>query len=138
MLIMKKCGVFGNLKPIIIPVLTVVSFSYFMAELFGQTIPNTVWTFFKEASFVIVMAAAIIFALVWFWRAIPHKTPNNYTIISYDVFGESPIDGLRVEFKTRDVAWSFMKQYKKSYPLYHFALISDIAETEKKTIIRYL
>ncbi len=136
---MKKFGVFGNLKPIIIPTMAIISFSLFMVQLFGHTIPNTVWTFFKEAGFVIVLTAALVFILVWAWRAIPHITSKNYTIIRYDVFGEeSYIDGLRTEFKTRDVAWSFMKQYKKSYPLYTFALISDMQKAEKKTIIRYL
>ena len=136
---MKKLHVSGVLKAIVIPGIAIVSFSHFMVVLFGQTIPNTVWSFFKEAGFVIVLVAALIFTIVWVMRAIPHQKTKNYSIISFDVFGqESKIDGLRTEFKTYDVAWSFMKQYKKSYPLYRFALISDISKTEKKTIIRYL
>ena len=136
---MKKLHVSGVLKAIVIPGIAIMSFSHFMVVLFGQTIPNTVWSFFKEAGFVIVLAAVFIFTIMWFMRAIPHIRPKNYSIISFDVFGqESKIDGLRTEFKTYDVAWSFMKQYKKSYPLHHFALIPDISKTEKKTIIRYL
>jgi len=136
---MKKFGVFWSIKALIIPGLAIVSFSYFMAELFGQTIPNIVWTFFKDASFVIVIGAAFIFAIIWFWRSTPHRMPKNYTIISYDVFGKkSVIEGLRTEFKRTDVAWSFMKQYKKAYPLYEFLLISDISKKEKKTIIKHL
>ena len=38
---------------------------------------------------------------------------------------------------TNDVAWSFMKEYKKSYPLYNFALVTDY-DSEKKTMIRYI
>ena len=139
MMVMKKFDVFTNFKFVLIPAIAIVSFSHFMVVLFGQTIPNTVWSFFKEAGFVIVLAVALIFAITWFWRAIPHHKTKNYSIFSFDVFGqESKIDGLRTEFKTHDVAWSFMKQYKKSYPLYGFALIPDISKTEKKTIIRYL
>ena len=139
MMVMKKLDVFGNFKFVLIPGIAVVSFSQFMVVLFGQTIPNTVWSFFKEVGFVIVLVAAFIFTIMWFWRTIPHNRPKNYSIFSFDVFGqESKIDGLRTEFKTHDVAWSFMKQYKKSYPLHHFALIPDISKTEKKTIIRYL
>ncbi|KFM17507.1 hypothetical protein SCCGRSA3_01862, partial [Marine Group I thaumarchaeote SCGC RSA3] len=37
-----------------------------------------------------------------------------------------------------DVAWSFMKQYKKAYPLYNFALVSDNQKSEKPTIFRYI
>ena len=48
------------------------------------------------------------------------------------------IDGLRIEFKTYDVAWSFMKQYKKEYPLYNFALVSDLPKSDKPTIFRYV
>ena len=136
---MKKLDVSGVLNAIVIPGIAIMSFSHFMVVLFGQTIPNAVWSFFKEAGFVIVLAAALIFTIVWLMRAIPHHKTKNYSIISFDVFGqESKIDGLRTEFKTHDVAWSFMKQYKKSYPLHHFALMPDISKTEKKTIIRYL
>lgn len=137
--IMKKLDVFDGLKAIVIPGIAIMSFSHFMVVLFGQTIPNTVWSFFKEAGFVIVLAAALIFTIAWLFQAIPHHKTKNYSIISFDVFGqESKIEGLRTEFKTHDVAWSFMKQYKKSYPLYGFALIPDTSKTEKKTIIRYL
>jgi len=133
MMVMKKLDIFGNFKFILIPGIAIVSFSQFMVVLFGQTIPNTVWSFFKEAGFVIVLAVALIFTITWLFRAIPHHKTKNYSIFSFDVFGqESKIDGLRTEFKTLDVAWSFMKQYKKSYPLHHFALIPDISKTEKK------
>ena len=138
-LIMKKLGGFDGLKLIVIPGIAIISFSQFMVVLFGQTIPNTVWSFFKEAGFIIVLAVALIFTFAWLLRAIPHNRPKNYSIISFDVFGkESNIDGIRAEFKTHDVAWSFMKQYKKSYPLYNFALVSKPPKSDKKTILKYL
>jgi len=137
-LIMKKLDGFAD-QVFVIPGIAIVSFSHFMVVLFGQTIPSAVWSFFKEAGVVIVLAAVIIFTIMWFLRAIPHNRPKNYSIISFDVFGqESKIDGLRTEFKIHDVAWSFVKQYKKSYPLYNFALLSEIPNSEKKIIIRYI
>ncbi|MCH8975090.1 MAG: hypothetical protein IH791_00755 [Thaumarchaeota archaeon] len=136
---MKKLNVFDNFRFVLIPGIAIVSFSQFLVVLFGQTIPNTFLSFFKEASFAIILAVAFIFAITWFWRTIPHNRPKNYSIISFDVFGqESRIDGLRTEFKTHDVAWNFMKQYKKSYPLYGFALVSDPPKSDKKTILKYL
>ncbi len=136
--VMKKWDYFV-LKTIMIPGIAMISFSHFMVELFGQTIPNTIWAFFKEAGFVIVGAVVCIFVLSWCWRSIPHHLPKNYSIVSFDVFGqESKIDGLRTEFKIHDVAWSFVKQYKKSYPLYNFALLSEMPNSERKTIIKYL
>jgi len=136
---MKDSVIFGSIKAILIPAIAIVSFAHFMVEMFGQIIPNIVWSFFKEAGFVIVLVATLIFALMWFWHSIPHGRPKNYTIISYNVFGqESSIDGLRTEFEIHDVAWSFMKQYKKSNALYNFALVSDHPKSDKKTILRYI
>ena len=57
----------------------------------------------------------------------------------FDVFGkESKIEGIRTEFKTHDVAWSFMKQYKQLYPLYNFALVSKQPKHDKPTIFKYI
>jgi len=64
---------------------------------------------------------------------------KNYTIIRYDVFGqEVSVDGLRPEFEINDVALSFLKQYKKSNPLYNFALVLDNLNSNKKTILRFI
>jgi len=119
--------------------LAVLTFSQFVYQLFGQTIPNIVWSFFKEFGATIVLAAVFVFALAWILKARPHNRPKSYSLIAFDVFGnESTIDGIRTEFKTHDVGWSFMKQYKKSYPLYNFALVSDSQESERRTIFRYI
>lgn len=119
--------------------LAVLTFSQFVYQLFGQTIPNIVWSFFKEFGATIVLAAVFVFALAWILRARPHNRPKSYSLIAFDVFGnESTIDGIRTEFKTHDVGWSFMKQYKKSFPLYNFALVSDMPKSNKKTIFKYL
>jgi len=141
--IVKRLCVFENIKKITIVGIAIVSFSYFMVQLFGQIIPSTVLAFFKELSFAIVIAVVIaavfIFAVTWFARAIPRHRPKNYSIVYYDVFGtKSNIDGLRTEFKNHDVAWSFMKQYKDQYPMHNFALVCDFSKSDKKTIIRYL
>jgi hypothetical protein len=117
----------------------VVTFSHFVYTLFGYTIPEIVVQFFKEFGAVIVMMAVFVFAVAWLLKAKPHKKPQHYSVIAYDVFGNaSTIDGLRTDFKTHDVAWSFMKQYKKSYPLYNFAMVSDLPNSDKMTIFKYL
>ena len=85
----------------------VISFSHFVYTLFGYTIPEIVVQFFKEFGTVIIMMAVFVFAVAWLLRAKPHKRPQNYSVISYDIFGnESKIEGLRTDFKTHDVAWS--------------------------------
>jgi len=119
--------------------IALVTFSNIVIQLFSQTIPNVIWSFFKDASGIIILASVFFFALIWLIKAKPHNKPKNYSIMSYDVFGkESKINGLRTEFKNHDVAWSFMKQYKQSFPLYNFAMVSREKNFNKKTIFRYI
>ena len=132
-------GIIFGLKNYIIISLGILSFSQLVVQLFGQTIPNIIWTFFRDAGAAIVLAAVFVFALTWLLRARPHNRPKKYLVIMFDVYGkESKIEGVRTEFKTHDVGWNFMKQYKKSFPLYNFALVSDMPKSNKKTIFRYL
>ena len=126
-------------KTYIFTALAVISFSNFMAVLFGQTIPGIFLAFFKVAGEYVILAAVFLFALAWLLKAKPHNRPKKYNIVSFDVFGnQSQIEGIRTEFKTHDVAWSFMKQYKKAYPLYNFALVANLPKSEKPTIFRYI
>lgn len=126
-------------KTYIFTAIAVISFSNFMAVLFGQTIPGVFLAFFKIAGEYVILAAVFIFALAWLLKAKPHNRPKSYSVVVFDVFGKkSNIEGIRTEFKTHDVAWSFMKQYKKLYPLYNFALVSDIPKSDKPTIFKYI
>ena len=139
LVIIKRLEMLRNVRKITIAGIAIVSFSYFMVQLFGHIIPSTILTFFKDMGIAIVIITVFIFALTWFVKAIPNHRPKNYSITTYDVFGaKSYIDGLRTEFKNHDVAWSFMKQYKDEYPLYNFALVCDFSKSHKKTIVRYL
>ncbi|NQV39819.1 MAG: hypothetical protein HQ505_04680 [Nitrosopumilus sp.] len=126
-------------KTYIFTALAVISFSSFVAVLFGQTIPGVIVGFFKIAGEYVVLGTVFIFALAWFLKARPHNRPKEYTVVPFDVYGKkSEIDGIRTNFKTHDVAWSFMKQYKESYPLYNFALVSDLQNSDRPTIFRYI
>ncbi len=136
---MKKLESFFQFKYFVMTGLGVLSFSYFLYVLFGQTIPNIISTFFKDVGEMIILGAVFTFALAWLLKTSPQKKPKKYSVIAFDVFGtESNIQGIRTEFKIHDVAWSYMRQYKISYPFYNFALISDNPESEKKTILRYV
>ena len=126
-------------KTYIFTAIAVISFSNFMAVLFGQTIPGVFLAFFRVASEYVILAAVFLFALAWLLKAKPHNRPKKYSVVIFDVFGKkSDIEGIRTEFRTHDVAWSFMKQYKKSYPLYNFALVSDTPKSDKPTIFKYI
>ena len=126
-------------KTYIFTVLAVISFSSFMVVLFGHTIPGIIIAFFKIAGEYVILGTVLIFAFSWFLRARPRNRPKNYRVVPIDVFGkQSTIQEIRTEFKTHDVAWSFMKQYKKTYPLHNFALVSDVKDADKPTIFRYI
>ena len=126
-------------KTYIFTVLAVISFSSFMVVLFGHTIPGIIIAFFKVAGEYVVLGTVLIFAFSWFLRARPRNRPKNYRVVPIDVFGKQcTIQEIRTELKTHDVAWSFMKQYKKTYPLYNFALVSDVKDSDKPTIFRYI
>ncbi len=136
---MKKLESIFEFKYFILTAVGVITFSNFVFILFGQTIPNIIWAFFKDVGGIIIIAAVFAFAFMWLLKSKPQKKPKKYSIIAFDVFGKkSSIQGIRSDFKIHDVAWSYMKQYKKSYPLYNFALVSDNPKSDKKTIFRYI
>ncbi len=116
-----------------------IGFASYVYNLFGATIPSFFSVYLKEIGAALVMMAVFLFAIAWLMKARPYKKPQHYLIKTFDVCGvETRMDGMRTEFKTHDVAWSFMKEYKKSYPLFNFALVSDLPNSEKMTIFRYL
>ena len=122
-----------NLKPITITYISVIAFSNFVFVLFSQTVRDIIWSFFKDAGGVIILGLVLLFALTWLLKAKPHNIPKKYQVIVFDIFGiESQINGLRTEFKNHDVAWSYMKFYKKSYPLHSFAMVTKQKDSLKK------
>jgi hypothetical protein len=126
-------------KTYLFTAIAVIGFSNIVVVLFGQTIPNVLVNFFRNAGEVVILGSVCIFALAWLLKARPHNRPKNYDVVVFDVFGrKSQIDGIRTKFKTHDVAWSFMKEYKKAYPLFNFALVSKQVKQEKPTIFRYI
>ena len=130
---------FNNLKPITITYISVIAFSNFVFVLFSQTVRDIIWSFFKDAGGVIILGLVLLFALTWLLKAKPHNIPKKYQVIVFDIFGiESQINGLRTEFKNHDVAWSYMKFYKKSYPLHNFAMVTEQKNSLKKIIFKYI
>jgi len=130
---------FKNLKPITITYISVIAFSNFVFVLFSQTVRDIIWSFFKDAGGVIILGLVLLFALTWLLKARPYNIPKKYQVIVFDVFGiESQINGLRTEFKNHDVAWSYMKFYKKSYPLHSFAMVTKQKNSLKKIIFKYI
>ena len=136
---MKLSTFFTTLKPFAITYISVIAFSNFVFVLFSQTVRDIIWSFFKDAGGVIILGLVLLFALTWLIKAKPHNIPKKYQVIVFDIFGmESQINGLRTEFKNHDVAWSYMKFYKKSYPLHSFAMVTKQKNSLKKIIFKYI
>jgi len=132
-------NIFSFVGTLSITGVAIVTFSHFVIELFGVSIPNLFLPVFKDIGAWLIVGVAFIFAISWFLKARPQKKPKNYSIICFDVFGkETVMPGIRTEFRNHDVAWSFMKLYKKNYPLSNFALVSELKQNEKKVIFRYI
>ena len=130
---------FHSITKLAMTVAAILTFSHYVVQLFGQTVPGLFWPYFREIGFAFIIMGAFVFAVSWFVKAKPHNKPKNYSVVCFDVFGnENKIDGVRTEFKNHDVAWSFMKQYKKTYPLSNFALVSELKQGQKKVIFRYI
>ena len=130
---------FKNLKPITITYISVITFSNFVFVLFSQTVRDIIWSFFKDAGETVILGVVFLFALAWLFKARPHNIPKKYQVVVFDIFGiESEINGLRTEFKNHDVAWSYMKFYKKSYPLHSFAMVTKQKNSPKKIIFKYI
>ncbi len=136
---MKLSVFFTTLKPFTITYISVIAFSNFVFVLFSQTVRDIIWSFFKGAGETLILGVVFLFALTWLLKARPRKISKKYQVLVFDIFGkESQIDGLRTELKNHDVAWSFMKFYKKSYPLNNFAMVTTQKNSPKKVIFKYI
>ena len=136
---MKISTFFTTLRPFAITYISIMAFSNFVFILFSQTVRDIIWSFFKDAGGIVIIGVVFLFALAWLIKARPRKIAKQYYVIIFDIFGkESKIDGLRTEFKNHDVAWSFMKFYKKSYPLCNFAMVTKQKNSSKKIIYKYI
>ena len=128
-----------SVTKIAMTVAAILTFSHIVVQLFGQTIPDLFWPVFKDIGAGFIIFAAFAFAVAWFLKARPHNRPKHYSVVVFDIDGkETVLPGLRTEFRNHDVAWSFMKQYKESYPLNNFALVSDVKKDRKKVMFRYI
>ena len=94
---------------------------------------------FRIFGFVTAIIACL-FLIPWItiWLKKAKDANKVYSIVIYDVNGQIlTLHGLRVNFRTMDVAWSFMKEYKQLYPYYDFGLVA-IDRHSKPLMIKFL
>ena len=79
----------------------------------------------------------VILAIAWYCSTKFYIKPDKHSIIVYDIFGkEVKIEGVRVDFKTYNVAQSYISEYKKRFPHYNFAMAVEVPEIKNNTIPR--
>jgi hypothetical protein len=55
--------------------IAVIGFSNIVVELFSQTIPNVMITFFRNAGEVVILGSVFLFAIAWLVRA--RRSPSS-------------------------------------------------------------
>lgn len=76
-----------------------------------------------------------IFTILWFCSTKYYVKSKEYNIIIYDIFGsESKPDGIRTKFSTKEVTFSYIREYQKTFPHLDFSIQSNIPEVERKTV----
>lgn len=81
--------------------------------------------------FVITLGA------LWYCSVRYHIRPKECSVVIYDVFGkETSIEEIRTDFKTREVAKSYILEYQKRFPHYSFSMATESPEIKNNTALR--
>ena len=69
----------------------------------------------------------VTLGILWYCSSKYQVNPSQYTVIIYDVFRkQTKIDGIRIRFKTIDVAQSYISEYQKRFEDYSFSMAQEI------------
>ena len=73
--------------------------------------------------------------VLWYCSTKYHVKPNQYNIIVYDQLGkEFSMDDIRTNFKTKQVAKSYLKEYQRTFPYYDFSIEELLPEFKRRRI----
>jgi len=79
----------------------------------------------------------VTLGILWYCSVRYYVKPKECSIIIYDVFGKQiEIKEIRTNFKTRDVAKSFISEYQKRFPHYYFSMAIETPEIKENTVLR--
>tara|TARA_B100000029_G_scaffold372372_1_gene366527 strand:- start:135 stop:449 length:315 start_codon:yes stop_codon:yes gene_type:complete len=100
----------------------------------------------KTPSFFIIALLGTIVTFGFFLVFLPrifkkqiNPESTKYVIIVFDVYGKKTmLNGIRTNFRNKDVALSFAKFYKKKFPLYDFRIINEFDGTERLVIVEHV
>jgi hypothetical protein len=71
----------------------------------------------------------VVLGIIWYFSTKFHVNQNQFNIIVYDTLGkEFHMNGIRTNFKTKNVAISYIKEYKSRFPNYDFTIAEEIPQ----------
>ncbi len=71
----------------------------------------------------------VTLGIIWYFSTKCHVTQKQFNIIVYDILGkECHLNGIRTNFKTKNVAISYTKEYKNRFPNYDFTIAEEIPQ----------
>lgn len=78
--------------------------------------------------------------ILWYFSTKRYVRPNQYNMIVYDVFGKKcELEGIRTDFRTKQVAVRYTKEYQDRFPQYNFSIEESIPEIKSRiTFLRIL
>lgn len=79
----------------------------------------------------------VVLGVFWYCSTKYYVKPNQYTIMIYDIFGkEIKIEGVRTNFKIKEVAQSYISEYKKRFQHHTFSIGEEIQTKRKLRILK--
>ena len=74
-----------------------------------------------------------ILGILWYFSVKHYVKPNQYNLIVYDVLGRKcELEGIRADFRTKEVAISYTKEYQSRFPQYNFSIEESIPEIKSR------
>lgn len=78
-----------------------------------------------------------VLGILWYCSTRYHVRPNQFTIIIYDIFGrEVKIDGVRTNFKIKEVAQSYISEYRNRFQHHSFSIGEEIQIKTRLKILK--
>ena len=71
----------------------------------------------------------VMLGIIWYFSTKCNVNHNQFNIIVYDTLGkEFHMSGIRTNFKTKNVAISYTREYKNRFPHYDFSISEEIPQ----------
>ena len=85
---------------------------------------------------IITSFFVFVFAIPWLCSVHYYVKPRAYHVKIHDVFGKAlKQNEIRTVFSTREVAMSYIEEYKKSFPNLKYTIQPDLLEKRRMAII---